>query len=133
MGKEDGVVRVPLSIVMNITQELVDRIIKRAKASDFGLSDGLGYKHGHLDIKQYAQQDLTALAVLLVNGYDAKHDLISVFAAALHELTSCNHTELAQRLETVVAVFNQRDVDPVAAFVAIEQAKGTLETYKRNP
>lgn len=68
---------------MKITQATVDRIIARAKASDFGLGDGLTHKQGHNQIDQYAERDLKALGTLLVNGYDAKYDLISVFIAAL--------------------------------------------------
>lgn len=68
---------------MTITQKDVDEIIAKAKASDFGLGEGLTHKAGHNRIDQYAQHDLTALGMLLVNGYDAKYDLISVFIAAL--------------------------------------------------
>jgi acyl-CoA reductase-like NAD-dependent aldehyde dehydrogenase len=68
---------------MTITQKTVDKIIARAKDSDFGLGRGLCHKNGHLQISQYADKDLHALGMLLVNGYDAKYDLISVFIAAL--------------------------------------------------
>jgi hypothetical protein len=68
---------------MEITQEIVDKIIKRAEDSPFGLNEGLTYKQGHLQISTYADKDLDALAMLLVNGYHSKYDLISVFAAAL--------------------------------------------------
>lgn len=67
---------------MKITQELVDKIIAKAKASDYGLSDGLTHKQDHLQISAYARADTDALAMLLVNGYDDKYDLISVFTAA---------------------------------------------------
>jgi hypothetical protein len=68
---------------MKITQDTVNRIIARAEASDFGLGDGLTHKQGHLQIDQYGEPNLSALGMLLVNGYDAKYDLISVFIAAL--------------------------------------------------
>ena len=68
---------------MKITQDTVNRIIARAEASDFGLGEGLTHKHGHLQIDQYGEKNLHALGMLLVNGYDAKYDLISVFIAAL--------------------------------------------------
>lgn len=68
---------------MKITQQTVDRIIARAKASDFGLGEGLTHKMGHNQIDQYSEPNLHALGMLLVNGYDAKYDLISVFIAGL--------------------------------------------------
>lgn len=68
---------------ITVTQEFVDRIIARAQASDYGLGEGLTHKQGHLKIDQYNPQDLNALALLLVNGYDEKYDLVSVFRAAL--------------------------------------------------
>ncbi len=68
---------------MVITQATVDRIIARARATNLGLSDGLTHKQGHNQIDQYARADLEALGMLLVNGYDAKYDLTSVFVAAL--------------------------------------------------
>lgn len=68
---------------IKISQVIVDKIIARAKTSDCGLSDGLNYKKNHLQINQYAKQDLESLALLLVNGYDEKYDLVSVFRAAL--------------------------------------------------
>lgn len=68
---------------MKITQKDVDEIIARAKASDFGLGDGLTEKQGHNQIGQYADHDLRSLGMLLINGYDTKYDLISVVCAAL--------------------------------------------------
>ncbi len=68
---------------MTITQQDVDQIIAKAKASEIGLGQGLTHKQGHNQISQYADHDLDALGMLLVNGYDAKYDLISVFCAAL--------------------------------------------------
>lgn len=68
---------------MIITQEIVDQIIARAKKSSYGLGEGLTHKNGHNRIDQFHPQDLEALALLLVNGYDAKYDLVSVFQAAL--------------------------------------------------
>lgn len=69
---------------MTITQRDVDEIIAKAKASDFGLGRGLTHKNGHNQIDQYAEpHGLSELGQLLVNGYDAKYDLISVFIAAL--------------------------------------------------
>lgn len=68
---------------MRITQQTVDRIIARAKASDFGLGEGLTHKMGQHDLSQYGEHNLHALGMLLVNAYDAKYDLISVFIAGL--------------------------------------------------
>jgi len=64
---------------MKVTQEFVDKIIARARASQFGLDKG----QGHNQIDQYADPDLNALGMLLINGWDAKYDLISVVVAAL--------------------------------------------------
>jgi hypothetical protein len=35
--------------------------------------------------------------------------------------------QLEKALQTMIAVFNSRGIDPLAAMVAIEQAKGVLE------
>lgn len=67
---------------MIITQQDVDEIVAKAKASTLGLSDGLTHKKGHNQIKQHAKPDLDALALLLVDGYDEKYDLVSVLRAA---------------------------------------------------
>jgi hypothetical protein len=78
---------------MKITQAIVDKIIARAKNSDYGLSDGLTHKQGHLDIAQYKfdeKSQFDALALCLVNGYDSKYDLISVFKAAFEVLNEEN-------------------------------------------
>jgi hypothetical protein len=64
---------------MTITQADVDEIIKRARESNYGL--GLSHKQNHLQISTY--EDLDALALLLINGWDGKYDLISAVAAAL--------------------------------------------------
>jgi hypothetical protein len=71
---------------MQITQQDVDAIIAKAKASDLGLGDGLTHKQGHNQISQHATPDLKALALLLVDGYDEKYDLVSVFGAALQHV-----------------------------------------------
>lgn len=68
---------------MIITQEDVDEIIRRARESHYGLGEGLSYKQHHLEISMYEPQDLDALALLLINGWDGKYDLISAVAAAL--------------------------------------------------
>jgi hypothetical protein len=68
---------------MKIDQALVDKIILRARLSEYGLSPGLDHKQGHLKIDGYERQDLGALALLLVDGFDEKYDLVSVFKAAL--------------------------------------------------
>lgn len=71
---------------LTVTQALVDRIIARAKNSNYGLSEGLSHKLGHLQIRQYSPPNLDSLAMLLVNGYRDKYDLISVFSAAFQEI-----------------------------------------------
>jgi len=74
---------------MKIDQPLVTRILERARASEYGLTEGLSYKQGQHSVAQYSalgdtgNPDLGALALLLVNAYDGKYDLVSVFKAAL--------------------------------------------------
>ena len=63
---------------MKITQELVDRIIERAKKSSLGLDRS---KAPHA--LSGWPPTMESLAHLLVSGYDAKYDLVSVFLAAL--------------------------------------------------
>lgn len=84
---------------MKITQATVDRIIARAKASDFGLGEGLTHKNGHNQISQYGEHNLKALGMLLVNGYDAKYDLISVFIAGLETVAEAAAKELRVELD----------------------------------
>ena len=71
---------------VKINQSLVTKIVNRAKKSSFGLGDGLDYKENHLNISQYANPDLAALSMCLVNGFHDKYDLISIFAAAFEVL-----------------------------------------------
>lgn len=71
---------------MKVTQELVDRIIARSKKSGYGLSEPL-LKRDVLQIENYQPQNLEALALLLVNAYHDKYDLVSIFLAAMVELT----------------------------------------------
>lgn len=69
---------------MNITQATVDKIITKAHRSEYGLGEGLTHKQGHLKISTYGfKPTLESLALCLVNGFDDKYDLVSVFAAAL--------------------------------------------------
>jgi hypothetical protein len=70
-----------------INQALVDRIIERAKESSFGLQETP--TGSQLDLhKQFAEPHTTeTLALLLVGAFHLKYDLISVFAAAMEELT----------------------------------------------
>lgn len=66
-----------------VSQEMVDTIVRRARDSDLGLGAGLTHKQGHLQISQHELPNLKALALLLVDGFDEKYDLASVFGAAL--------------------------------------------------
>ena len=68
---------------MKVTQDLINRIVERAKASNYGLS---GESDNSLDISQYNPQDLESLALLLVSGWHEKYDLVSIFAAAMIEI-----------------------------------------------
>lgn len=66
---------------MKITQEMVDRIVKRAKASNLGLNES--EKSNPYNIENYNPPDLNSLAMLLVNAHFDKSDIISIVAAAL--------------------------------------------------
>jgi hypothetical protein len=68
-----------------IDQELVDRIIDRAKVYPMGLDNET------TDVKQisqYSPQDSFALAMTLVGSFHDKYDLVAVFQALYDELTS---------------------------------------------
>lgn len=69
---------------MEITQELVNKIIKRARNSEYGLDEGLIHKQNYLQVDIYSEgmSPYDMLSNLLVNGWDSKYDLISVFKAA---------------------------------------------------
>ncbi len=68
---------------MNVTQELVDEIVARARQSPYGLGEGLTHKNGHLKVENYAARNADTLALVLVSGFEDKYDLVSVFRAAL--------------------------------------------------
>jgi len=70
---------------MKIDQQVVSDIIERAKKSDYGLSEGLKNKNGHLLLETYGAKpyNMEILATCLVNAYHNKYDLISIFQAAL--------------------------------------------------
>lgn len=71
---------------MKITQKDVDLIVRRAK--ELGASEGLTYKNGLWDINSHGNQDLEALATLLINGWHGKYDLIYAAQAALEFMES---------------------------------------------
>lgn len=62
-----------------VTQDLVNEIIARAKASRWGLDDA----KCETSLAHYADEDEHALAMILVNGWEAKYDLVSLFSAAI--------------------------------------------------
>jgi hypothetical protein len=66
-----------------VNQGLVDAIIKRAEASQYGL----GKPERSVRMDRYEPHDLSTLALALVSGWHAKYDLVSVFAAALQEVS----------------------------------------------
>ena len=68
----------------SVSQEMVEAIIKRAQASPFGLDPA----EVHPRMASYHPQNLDNLALALVSGWHAKYDLVSVFAAALHEVAA---------------------------------------------
>jgi hypothetical protein len=62
----------------------------------------------------YAEDVKTPLAIVLGENGGANSELI---AAA---------PELLAKLESMVAVFNQPEIDPLVAFLAIEQARAAI-------
>jgi len=62
-----------------VTQDMVHEIIQRARASGWGLDE----PKCATTMADYVGEDAHTLALLLVNGWEAKYDLISLFAAAL--------------------------------------------------
>ena len=64
---------------MVVTQDLVKEIIARARNSRWGLGDA----KCSTSLDQYAGNDEHDLALLLVTGWEAKYDLVSLFAAAI--------------------------------------------------
>lgn len=62
-----------------VTQDLVNEIIARAKASRWGLD----YAKCETSLAHYADEDEHTLAMILVNGWEAKYDLVSLFSAAI--------------------------------------------------
>lgn len=67
---------------MKIDQDLVDRIVERARNSMYGL----GEPHTSLSIKSYEPKDFESLALCLVSGFHEKYDLVSIFTAAFEEI-----------------------------------------------
>lgn len=65
---------------MIFTQDDVDKIVKRAK--ELGAGDGLDYKNHHLKLEMYSEpHDESVLAMLIINGWHDKHDLIAATQA----------------------------------------------------
>lgn len=62
-----------------VTQDLVNEIIQRARASRWGLDAA----KCETTTEHYADEDAHTLAMILVNGWEAKYDLVSLFAAAV--------------------------------------------------
>jgi hypothetical protein len=66
-----------------IDQALINRIVNRAIASNLGLSDA---PKSELSFQNYSQQDIESLALILVDAYQSKYDLVSIFGAAMKEI-----------------------------------------------
>ena len=59
---------------------MVNEIVRRAKDSQWGLSEE---PKASLSLLFYEAAPMDALALVLVNGFEAKYDLVSIFSAAL--------------------------------------------------
>lgn len=68
---------------MEINQTLVNKILDRARESPYGL----GEPEVNMEIKHYTP-NIDGLALLLVNNFHSKYDLVSIFAAAMKELSN---------------------------------------------
>jgi len=63
-----------------VTQDLVNEIVRRAKASPMGLGD----QENSTSLDNYEKPHTTeTLALLLVSAWTEKYDLVSVFCAAM--------------------------------------------------
>lgn len=69
--------------MIDITQDLVDRIVARAKASPFGLGDPIPGKTYNLSLYS---PTVESLAMMLVGAHHDKYDLVSIMAAAIAEV-----------------------------------------------
>lgn len=65
---------------MIVTQDLVNEIVRRAKASAVGLHQE---PMTSLRITQYEEPCIESLAMMLVSAWEEKYDLVSVFSAAM--------------------------------------------------
>ena len=73
----------------------MDVIVARAK--ELGASEGLAYKQGHLRLSIYSEpHGPNALAMLLVNGWRDKYDLIYA-TQALIEFLSPNGADMLRQ------------------------------------
>jgi len=64
------------------TQSDVNSIVRRAK--ELGAGDGLDYKNGHLQLSIYGKpHGAEVLAMLIVNGWHDKYDLIYATQAVI--------------------------------------------------
>ena len=63
-----------------VTQNMVNEIVRRAKDSQWGLSEEA---KASLSLLFYEAAPMDALALVLVNGWESKYDLVSIFSAAL--------------------------------------------------
>jgi hypothetical protein len=75
-----------------VDQALVDQIYARANETRFGI----GTPKTELDLDAYGKPwTLETLALVLVNGFHDKYDLVSIMQAALEEISE--NTEIADR------------------------------------
>lgn len=79
-----------------VNQDLVDEILKLAKASHWGLD----MAKASLSLDQYAEKNIDALSLLLVNGWDGKYDLVSLFSAAIRVVNAKAQNAQAERPAT---------------------------------
>lgn len=67
-------------------QRNVDQIVARAK--ELGAGSGLDYKQGHLQLSSYAEPwGAEVLAMLIINGWHDKYDLIHATQALVEFLS----------------------------------------------
>lgn len=73
---------------------MVNEIVRRAKDSQWGLSEEA---KASLSLLFYEAAPMDALALVLVNGWEAKYDLVSIFSAALSVVEEKAQNKLGER------------------------------------
>ena len=86
---------------MTITQDMVDEIVRRAKASAMGLGKPEKGEHSY-DFSAYGTKDFGDLALMLVSAHFEKYDIVSIVAAALEVVAEKAAAEALQKTDNAL-------------------------------